>query len=115
MDLLGTAGDPQFEKLIASPVDFLTVLETLISDQAADDERFAMPALAAFMLNGKWTEARKVVLDSFRDFFRGNGYDALAVGLDRLEETAEMMTTRVAQSLESGELRKKWKRWSRRR
>ena len=107
VDLLGVAGDPQFEKLVADPVGFLTILETLIADQAGDDARFVMPTLASYMLDGKWTECRKVVLDAFHGFFQDNGYQPLALGLERMQEAADMVTERVSKSLESGELRTK--------
>ena len=107
IDLLGVAGDPAFEMLIADPVKFLTVLETLIAAEAGDDDEFAMPALAAHMKGGVWNECRKAVLDSFQAFFHENGYQQLAVGLERLQDVADMMTKKVAESLESGELRER--------
>lgn len=107
IDLLGFEGDSQLEKLIAHPVHFMTVLETLIADQAADDDRFRMPALAAFMKGGTWPASRIAVLEAFGNFFRENDYRALAAGLDRMTEAAAAVTNQVSESLESGELKKR--------
>lgn len=107
IDLLGIDGDAQLAKMIANPIDFLSVLEVLIADEANGDDQFQMPQLAAFMKGGKWLEARAAVLESFSDFFRDNGYPQLASGMARMKDAADMMTTKVSESLESGELRKK--------
>lgn len=106
IDLLGVSGESELQKLVANPLDFLAALETLIAGQSDGDDQYMMPALAEYMTGGKWPEARVAVLESFKGFFRDNGYPQLAEGLEAFRNVAQQVTDSVTNSLKDGELRK---------
>lgn len=110
VDLLGVNGEAELQKMIASPVEFLKILEVLIRAEADGDDQFAMPQLASFMKAGKWVECRTEVLGSFRTFFLENGFPQLASALDHYRSAAETVTNEVAKSLNGGAMAKKIKK-----
>ena len=107
VDLIGDDSALDLQKLVASPVDFVRVLEILIADQVNGDDSFVGDALAGLLDGERWTKARIAVLQGFKDFFRAGGKPDTAAALDALQTTADEVTAKVATSLESGELRQK--------
>lgn len=102
IDLLGNDSDADVAKLVANMPKFCEILEVLIG---SDDDQFQMPALAGLLDAPTWVQVRRVVLESFTDFFREGGYPQIAAALDRLRDASETITNQIAQSLEAGELR----------
>ena len=104
IDLLGTSGNAELEVVIANPRKFLQVLAVVIG---SDDDQFQMPALAGLFDGDDWVNARRVLINSLKSFFLSSGNEQLAAALDVYEDAATRVTSAIAQSLTSGELRGK--------